>query len=92
MLPYSALNLFLWVFSAMILRPLTSTRDYAPIATILAAAMMLRDSFGMTKEHAAVERAVEEVLGEGWRTADISSAGTHTIGCREMARRIADHI
>ena len=63
-----------------------------PIATILAAAMMLRDSFGMTKEHAAVERAVEEVLGEGWRTADISSAGTHTIGCREMARRIAEHI
>ena len=63
-----------------------------PIATILAAAMMLRDSFGMTNEHAAVERAVEEVLGEGWRTADISSAGTHTIGCREMARRIAEHI
>lgn len=68
-------------------------RDAAnPIATILAAAMMLRDSFGMTKEYAAVEHAVEEVLGEGWRTADISSAGTHTIGCREMARRIAEHI
>ena len=63
-----------------------------PIATILAAAMMLRDSFGMTKECAAVERAVEAVLAEGWRTADIMSAGMKQIGCREMARRIAEHI
>ena len=63
-----------------------------PIATILAAAMMLRDSFGMTAECAAVERAVGDVLNEGWRTADIFSDGTRKIGCREMARRIAEHI
>ncbi len=68
-------------------------RDIAnPIATILAAAMMLRDSFGMQKEYAAVEHAVEETLAEGWRTADIFSEGTKQIGCREMARRIAEHI
>ena len=30
--PYSALNSFLWVFSATILRPLTSARNYATIA------------------------------------------------------------
>ncbi len=63
-----------------------------PIATILAAAMMLRDSFGMQEEYAAIERAVEETLAEGWRTADILSDGMKKIGCREMAQRIADHI
>ncbi len=68
-------------------------RDLAnPIATILAAAMMLRDAFGMAEECAAVERAVEATLSEGWRTADIFSAGMKRIGCREMARRIAQHI
>ena len=30
--PYSALQIFLWVFSATILRPLTSARNYATIA------------------------------------------------------------
>lgn len=63
-----------------------------PIATILAAAIMLRDSFGMTKEYGAIEKAVEETLAEGWRTADIFSDGMKKIGCREMARRIAEHI
>ena len=68
-------------------------RDVAnPIATILAAAMMLRDSFGMTREYAAIEGAVERTLEEGWRTADILSEGMKKIGCHEMARRIADNI
>lgn len=63
-----------------------------PIATVLAAAMMLRDSFGMQEEYAAIEKAVEDTLAEGWRTADILSDGMKKIGCREMAQRIADHI
>ena len=42
-----------------------------PIATILSAAMMLRYSFDLDKEAAAVEAAVEEILKEGFRTADI---------------------
>ena len=63
-----------------------------PIATVLAAAMMLRDSFGMQEEYAAIEKAVEDTLAEGWRTADILSDGMKKIGCREMAQRIADRI
>ncbi len=63
-----------------------------PIATILAAAMMLRDSFGMQEEYAAIEKAVEDTLAEGWRTADILSDGMKKIGCCEMAQRIDDHI
>lgn len=63
-----------------------------PVATVLSAAMMLRDSFGLTEECYAVERAVERVLEEGYRTADIMSDGMKQIGCREMARLIAEHV
>ncbi len=63
-----------------------------PVATVLSAAMMLRDSFGLTEECYAVERAVERVLEEGYRTADIMSDGMKKIGCREMARLIAEHV
>lgn len=60
-----------------------------PIATVLAAAMMLRDSFGLTKEYEAIERAIQSVLDEGYRTADIYSEGMKKIGGKEMAKRIA---
>jgi len=45
-----------------------------PLATILTCAMLLRYSFNLEKEAAAIERAVSRVLDEGWRTGDI--AGT----------------
>ena len=63
-----------------------------PIATILSAAMMLRDSFSLTEECAAVENAVLQVLNEGWRTPDIMSEGMRKAGCREMTRLIAERI
>ncbi len=63
-----------------------------PIATILAAAMMLRDSFNLTEEYAAIERAVASVLDEGWRTADIYSEGTKKVGCKKMSQLIAEKI
>lgn len=63
-----------------------------PVATVLSAAMMLRDSFSLTAECAAVERAVERTLEEGYRTPDIYSDGMKKVGCREMARLIAERI
>ncbi len=42
-----------------------------PIAQILSAAMMLKYSFGLGGAALAVEKAVEAVLDEGYRTADI---------------------
>lgn len=63
-----------------------------PIATILAAAMMLRDSFDLVQEYAAIEIAVQKVLNEGWRTADIMEDGKKQVGCREMSRLIAEQI
>lgn len=46
-----------------------------PIATILSAAMLLRYSFDMDREADAVEKAVQAVLTEGYRTGDIMSEG-----------------
>ena len=63
-----------------------------PIGTILAAAMMLRYSFGLAAEAAAVEAAVAAVLDEGVRTADMMSAGLQCVGCAEMGARIAARI
>ena len=63
-----------------------------PIATILSAAMMLRDSFALTTECGAVENAVAAVLDEGFRTADIWSEGMKKVGCREMTRLICERI
>ena len=42
-----------------------------PIATILSAAMLLRYSFDLDAEADAVERAVKQVLKDGYRTIDI---------------------
>ena len=44
-----------------------------PIATILSAAMMLRYSFDLSEEADFIEKAVSQVLQDGWRTADIKS-------------------
>jgi 3-isopropylmalate dehydrogenase len=42
-----------------------------PIATVLSAAMMLRYSFGLTKEAAAIEAAVRKTLADGFRSKDL---------------------
>ena len=63
-----------------------------PIATILSVAMMLRYSFHLADEANAVEQAVDAVLAEGYRTADIAKAWEKAIGTLEMGRLICDRI
>ena len=68
-----------------------------PIATILSAAMMLRYSFDLDKEADDIERAVKQVLKEGFRTADImpeggKASGENKCSCSEMGSRIAERI
>ena len=63
-----------------------------PIATILSAAMMLRYSFDLDREADAVEKAVQQVLTEGFRTNDISSEGCTRVGCAAMGDCIAERI
>ncbi len=54
--------------------------------------MMLRMSFDLEREAAAIEAAVREVLREGYRTADIFEPGTHRVGTTEMGDRVAQAI
>ena len=63
-----------------------------PIATILSMAMMLRYSFGLTKEAQAVETAVTEVLQEDYRTYDIMDEGKTKVGTKEMGELITGKI
>lgn len=63
-----------------------------PIATILSVAMMFRYSFKLPEEAAAIENAVDAVLAEGWRTADIAEEGDTPIGTQKMGQLIRDKI
>lgn len=63
-----------------------------PIATILSAAMMFRYSFKLAEEADAIERAVDQALTDGWRTADIAGAGERAIGTRKMGEVIRANI
>ena len=60
-----------------------------PIATVLSAAMMLRYAFDMMDEADCIEKAVDKVLEDGIRTADIvGSSGISPIGCKQMTEEI----
>lgn len=60
-----------------------------PIGTILSAAMMLKYSFGMDAEAAAIEAAVNKALNDGLRTADMMAEGCIPASCSEMGDAIA---
>ena len=55
-----------------------------PLATILSAAMMLRYSLGKAEQADRIEAAVQRVLAQGLRTADIWSEGTTKVGTSAM--------
>ncbi len=60
-----------------------------PIATVLAAAMMLATSFNLTAETLALENAIKSVLNQGYRTPDIYSIGNKKVSCSKMGELIA---
>ncbi len=60
-----------------------------PLGAILAAAMMLRHSFSLEREAAAIEYAVDSALGSGMRTADIAVGSERVIGTHAMGEAIA---
>ncbi len=55
-----------------------------PLATILSAAMLLRYSLNLPDQALRVEAAVQKVLEQGLRTADIHEEGTQRVGTSEM--------
>ena len=61
--------------------PTLAGKDVAnPIGSILSATMMLRDAFGLNLEADWVEQSLVRVLAAGYRTTDISEAGSKTVG------------
>lgn len=66
-----------------------------PLAAILSGAMMLRLSLNLPAEAGAIEQAVNKVLADGYRTADIMdktglAEGFKLVGTREMSNLVAD--
>ncbi len=51
--------------------------------------MMLKYSFDMDEEAAAIETAVEQALDDGLRTADMMAEGCTLASCSEMGDAIA---
>ena len=60
-----------------------------PMATILSAAMMLRDPFGLGAEADAIENAVKSVLDQGYRTPDLYAGQGTQVGTAQMGDLIA---
>ena len=63
-----------------------------PVGTILSAAFLLRYSLGLEAEAQEVEQAVDKVLSDGHRTADIARQGETTLTTKEMSEAITKRI
>jgi 3-isopropylmalate dehydrogenase len=63
-----------------------------PYGTILSAAMLLRHSLGLEAEAAAVEKAVEDAVSAGVRTADVAQPGRPTVGSREAGSAVIERL
>ncbi|MEX2431293.1 MAG: 3-isopropylmalate dehydrogenase [Dehalococcoidia bacterium] len=59
-----------------------------PVGAVLSAAFMLQYSFGLVEEAAAVNAAVEGVLAEGLRTADLASSSEKWVTTQQMTDAI----
>jgi len=63
-----------------------------PLATILSVAMMLRFSLNEAKMAERVETAVDSVLNDGLRTADIHYEGSQLVSTTQMGRAVVEKI
>jgi len=63
-----------------------------PLATILSLAMMMEYSFNQPKAARAIEHAVEQVLADGYRSADIYTEGTTKVGCQKMGDLVVERL
>lgn len=61
-----------------------------PVGQILSLAMLLRESFGMLHEAAAIEQAIYDAWSAGWRTPDVAEEESRTVGTLEMTTRIVE--
>jgi 3-isopropylmalate dehydrogenase len=69
--------------------PTLAGKDVAnPVGMILSAAMMLSESFGLTRESDWIESAVDRLFASGVRTSDTVEPGTTQVGCVEFGDRL----
>ncbi|SDH76427.1 3-isopropylmalate dehydrogenase [Alteribacillus bidgolensis] len=61
-----------------------------PLAAIASSAMMLKYSFGMHEEAAAIDRAVSTVLTDGHRTGDIAKEGETILSTDDMLEKVLE--
>ncbi len=63
-----------------------------PIAMLLSASMMLK--IGLNEEEAAenLETAIDKVLSNGFRTADLADGSSEVLSCSEIGEKIIDEI
>ncbi|NQV54815.1 MAG: 3-isopropylmalate dehydrogenase, partial [Rhodospirillales bacterium] len=63
-----------------------------PLATILSFSMLLRYSFDMAEDADMIDRAVENVLAGGLRTADIMEAGKAKVSTGTMGEAMLSEL
>ena len=66
-----------------------------PLAQIMSVEMMLRHSLDMGEAADGIHAAIEAVLEEGWRTADIADGATpadHVLGTTAMGDQVVAHL
>jgi 3-isopropylmalate dehydrogenase len=63
-----------------------------PLGAIASVALLLRHGLGLAEPAAAIDRAIEAVLAEGYRTRDIAGPEDRPVGTREMGERVAEEI
>ncbi|MFD2617816.1 3-isopropylmalate dehydrogenase [Terrilactibacillus laevilacticus] len=65
-----------------------------PLATIMSAALLLRNSLDLHEEASVIERAVTDTLNSGYHTADLSVNGAHAkrVGTQEMVDKVIENM
>lgn len=71
---------------------LAGTDRANPGAQILAAAALLRQSFGLDREAGAIERALSAVWAAGHRTEDLAEGSGVIVGTRELGKLVARRV
>jgi 3-isopropylmalate dehydrogenase len=73
--------------------PSLAGKDVAcPLGAIFSATLMLRESFGLESEAAWIETAVDRVLEQGHRTADIAEPGGRSVSGSAFTEKIRDEL
>lgn len=63
-----------------------------PLGTILSAAFMLRDSFGLGTEADAIEEAVSKTLEQGYHTPDLNVQNGTEVSTQELTKRVIENL